>query len=343
MAIRYKTQEELAREGGTVNSREGAEAALAAGSYEKSQAVLDAENQLAAQKKAKPAAYVSAYQEKIDGLVDRILNRGAFAYDFNAEPLYQAYKDQYLHSGRLAMQDTLASAAAATGGYGSSYAVSAGSQAYQNYADGLNGRLPELYSAALARYKAGGEALTDQLSALTAQEKNAQAAYEDSMSDYYKGLSAYASLADKAYEQDYGAYTGWQKATQDARDYYAGQQQQTYKNQLSEKTYALALEKYRESVRQWEAQQAAAQQKWQAQLASQQEEFAQQMAYRREQAARSTAKSSGKTGTGSSGSAKGSGGSAGKSGSSADGGSSKSTARGKAGFTQSSRNAWQKN
>ena len=171
MAIRSKTKEKQQQTGLAVTDRASAEAALSAGGYEKSDPVLAAEQRLAEYEQTKPGAYSSAYQDKIDGLLDRILNREGFSYDFNADPLYQTYKDQYLHNGRLALQDTMAGAAAATGGYASSYAAAAGSGAYQSYLNQLNGRLPELYRAALERYQANGSTLQERLTGLTAQDK----------------------------------------------------------------------------------------------------------------------------------------------------------------------------
>ena len=80
--------EEAAPDG--ITDKAGAEAALAGASYQKSQAVLDAEQQLAEHQAAKPGEYVSAYQSRIDSLLDQVLNRADFTYDFNADPLYQA-------------------------------------------------------------------------------------------------------------------------------------------------------------------------------------------------------------------------------------------------------------
>lgn len=301
MAIRKKTDEERSAEGlAPVSDRMSAEAALADGSYEASQEVRAAREKLAQYQQEQPAAYASQYQSRIDGLLDRILNREGFTYNFDADPLYRSYKDQYIHNGRLAMQDTLADAAAATGGYGSSYAAAAGSGAYQNYLDRLNGKIPELYSAALAAYKADGEQMQSALSQLTAREKADRTAYEDTVADYYKGLSAYAAQAQNAYEADYGEYENWRKATQDMRDYYAGQEQQTEKSRQSERAYALALAKYQENIRRWEAEQAASQEKWQAQLAQQQAQFAAEMDYKKEQAMKKTTAAAGgkKTGAG---------------------------------------------
>ena len=60
------------------------------------------------------------------------------------------------------MQDTMGQAAALTGGYGSSYAQTAGQQTYQNYMQQLQEQLPELYNMELQRYNQEGENLSNQ-------------------------------------------------------------------------------------------------------------------------------------------------------------------------------------
>lgn len=69
-------------------------------------------------------------------------------YDPNSDPTYLAYKNQYTKGGMKAMQDTLAKAAALTGGYGSSYGQSAGQQTYNDYMTALADKIPELAQAA---------------------------------------------------------------------------------------------------------------------------------------------------------------------------------------------------
>lgn len=101
--------------------------------YSQSQEVTDAWNKVKELEGSKPADYVSKYGDQIQALLDKILNRDPFKYDFNADPMYQMYKDRYLQQGRMAMQDTMGDAAALTGGYGNSYAATAGQQAYQSY------------------------------------------------------------------------------------------------------------------------------------------------------------------------------------------------------------------
>ena len=104
------------------------------------------------------------YGDALKGAIDKIANREKFSYDLNGDALYQQYKDQYINQGRLAMQDTIGQASAMTGGYGNSYAATAGNQAYQSYLQKLNDVVPELYQMAYDKYNQEGEDLYNQAS-----------------------------------------------------------------------------------------------------------------------------------------------------------------------------------
>lgn len=114
------------------------------------------------------------YAGQLQSLLNQILNRPNFEYDLNADMLYQQYRDQYQRAGRQAMADTMGQAATMTGGYGNSYAASAGNQAYQQYLTQLNNIVPELYDRAYNRYNQEQSDLMNQYSLLM----NAQQ-YED--------------------------------------------------------------------------------------------------------------------------------------------------------------------
>ena len=131
-----------------------------------------------------PAPYQSNYQSQIDSLLNSVLNRESFSYDMNADPLYQQYKDQYIAGGRAAMMDTMGQAAALTGGYGNSYANTAGNIAYQNYLTGLNDRALDLYSAAYGRYVDEGDRMMNNLGALMSADDVAYGRYMDSYNQY---------------------------------------------------------------------------------------------------------------------------------------------------------------
>ena len=88
------------------------------------------------------------HQQNLDDIMNKILNREDFSYDLNGDALYQQYKDKYIKQGKMAMQDTMGQAAAMTGGYGNSYAATAGNQAYQASLENLNDIVPELYQMA---------------------------------------------------------------------------------------------------------------------------------------------------------------------------------------------------
>lgn len=96
--------------------------------------------------------YRSQYQARIDALTDAILNREAFAYDKEQDPLYQQYKDSYTRGGQRGMQDTLAQVSARTGGLASSYAQSAAQQTYNNFMAELADKVPELQQLAYGQY-----------------------------------------------------------------------------------------------------------------------------------------------------------------------------------------------
>lgn len=147
-------------------------------------------DRIAAMEQAGAPAYTSQYQQKIDALLDQVAGRGSFNYDPGSDPLYQAYKNQYVQGGRLAMQDTMGQAAALTGGYGSSYASTAGNQAYQQYLGGLNDQLLNLQNNALARYEAEGNRLQNLLGNYQAQESSDYGRYRDQVGDYYDTMNA---------------------------------------------------------------------------------------------------------------------------------------------------------
>lgn len=112
------------------------------------------------------STYQSQYGDKIQSILDKILNREEFSYDFNADPLYQMYKDNYTQQGKLAMVDAQAQAAALTGGYGSSYGQQVGQQTYQGYMQELNNIIPDLTSQAYTKYTGETTDMNNQLSTL---------------------------------------------------------------------------------------------------------------------------------------------------------------------------------
>ena len=197
-----------------------------AGDYKPSDAVLAAEQLLQQQLANKPGAYESAWQTQLDDTINKILNREKFSYDLNGDALYQQYKDKYIQQGQMAMMDTMGQAAAMTGGYGNSYAQSAGQQAYQGQLQNLNDIVPELYQMALDQYNNEGQNLFNQYSMLGAQEEQDYGRYRDQVGDYNTELARLTEDARYQGEQDYGkwaddrAYSQWEAEFNEAKRQY---------------------------------------------------------------------------------------------------------------------------
>ena len=96
--------------------------------------------------------YESQHSSQIDSLLQSILNREEFSYDYATDPTYLAYADQYKRLGDRAREDTLGDVAGLTGGYASSWATTAASQAQNDYNQQLSNIIPTLYDAAYNRY-----------------------------------------------------------------------------------------------------------------------------------------------------------------------------------------------
>lgn len=220
--------------------------------YEASQAVKDAQTALNLHEQNKVADWTGGtYGESLKAALDRINNREKFTYDLNGDALYQQYKDQYINQGRMAMQDTMGQAAAMTGGYGNSYATTAGNQAYQGYLQQLNNVVPELYNLALNKYNLEGQELKDQYSLLKDQYNTEYGQYRDKVSDWNTEA---ARLSDKYYNEsslDYSRFA-------DQRDYTTNEYntERSYDYGLYSDAYNRAFAQYQE---QQEANRAAAQ------------------------------------------------------------------------------------
>lgn len=147
--------------------------------------------------------YSGTYDGQLQELYNQIVNRDKFKYDLNADALYQQYKDQYINQGQLAMMDTMGQAAALTGGYGSSYGQSVGQQTYQQYLQGLNDKIPELYGLALDQYNQEGQQLQNQYAMLGDLRDEEYGRYQDALAEYWRNLDYLQGQADSEYNRGY--------------------------------------------------------------------------------------------------------------------------------------------
>lgn len=218
------------------------------GDYAESETVMQASAALDAALAAQPGAYQSKWQSQIDDIIGRILNREDFSYDVNEDALYKQYAEQYQRLGKLAMEDTMGQVAAMTGGYGNSYAATAGNQAYQAYLSQLNEVVPELYGMALDKHNREGQEMYDQYGLLSDAEGQDYARYMDGYNKWLAERDYAAGRYDSERDYDYDKYVdernfGYQKHTDE--------QDRAFNEYLTELDRAQFDAQYAEDVRQY--------------------------------------------------------------------------------------------
>ena len=180
----------------------------------------------------KPEDYQSKFDPQIQQMAQDLVDRKPFTYDFNADPLYQQYRDQYTQAGQQAMLDTMGNAAALSGGYGNSYAATAANQAYGQYMTQLNNVIPQLYDAAYNRYVNEENTLRNNLTMLQGLDDTAYGRWMDRNNLYLSNRDFYNSNFenDRSYQlsQDQFDYQKEQDIIdntfrQDQFDYQKGQ------------------------------------------------------------------------------------------------------------------------
>ena len=183
------------------------------------------------------------YGQSVRDALDKINNREKFTYDLNGDALYQQYKDQYINQGRLAMQDTMGQASAMTGGYGNSYAATAGNQTYQGYLQKLNNVVPELYQMALNQYNQEGQNMRDNLAMYQGLYNTEYGEHRDKVSDWNAEQARLADAYNNERTFDYNKFSS-------DRDYYntAYNNERTYDYGQYSDAYNRAFAQYQQQV-----------------------------------------------------------------------------------------------
>lgn len=154
----------------------------------------------------RPDDYDSPFARQMAALYREMEDRPDFSYDPAQDAQYQRYAALYARQGRRAMADTLGEAAALTGGYESSYAQSAGQQAYGEYLRELSELVPELAANARQQYDAELSAMLEQYGLLQRQDEEAYERWQDSVDLWQNDRDAARDAYNDLREQDYDAY-----------------------------------------------------------------------------------------------------------------------------------------
>lgn len=228
--------------------------------YKTSDAVNQAYSYLQNIQNNKPGTFSSQYENQLNDVYNQIMNRDKFTYDLNADALYNQYKDSYMKLGQTAMQDTMGQAAALTGGYGNSYAATAGNQAYQNYLSQLNDIVPDLYEQALNQYNSEGNDLLNKYNLANQAYQNDYSMYRDKVSDYQNdynnAYNAYINERDFDYNDYANMLSYYQQKALEEQDQHNWQTE--YDENVRQYNANMAYQKERDAVSdsQW-AQQLA--------------------------------------------------------------------------------------
>ena len=185
--------------------------------------VNEAWNVLGQHQATKPGEYSPVWQDEADAYLNQYQNRDPFSYDFNSDALYQQYKDNYIQQGQMAMMDTMGQAAAMTGGYGNSYAQTAGQQAYNLYMNQLNDIMPELYQMAHDQYTQEGQDMLAMYDLYMNKENYEYNRYQDTLNNWYQEDSRLQSNYDTAYNRAWNEYLEGKETAYN--DYQTGRQE----------------------------------------------------------------------------------------------------------------------
>lgn len=152
----------------------------------------------------KSPQYTDQYSSRIDEMLDKLLNRDKFSYDYTKDPLWQQYQSQYLREGERAMEDTLGQLSARTGGLASSWAQTAGQQAQNYYASQAADKIPELYQLAYNMYLKDIDTQIQDLGLLNDMSDRQYDRYRDTMSDWMNDRNfAYGAYRDDISDDRY--------------------------------------------------------------------------------------------------------------------------------------------
>lgn len=141
----------------------------------------------------------TSYSDDVQAMIDKIMNREKFSYDVDNDQLFQQALASAMNSGKQAMQDTIGQASALTGGYGSTYATSAGNQAYNAFIEDAYNNLPQYYQMAMEAYQMEGDEMYRQFGMLSEMDDK----------EYSRNVTAFDATSqyrNRMYDEAYSMY-----------------------------------------------------------------------------------------------------------------------------------------
>lgn len=168
--------------------------------------------------------YNRRYLTPINSLANSIRNRSDFTYDPESDPVYQAYKNQYLTQGARASENAMANYAALTGGYANSAAATAAAQTQQYYMTQLTNQIPALAQAAYERYadkyNTDIELLGNMIDYYDTAYNNAYNANNKTINNINSSFSSNTERDNNAFQKYWERLFNQQTAESNEQDYY---------------------------------------------------------------------------------------------------------------------------
>ena len=153
-----------------------------------------------------PAEFSSQWSSQIDAIMEQITNREDFSYDYSTDATYNTYRDLYQRQGRMSMMDTVGQSSALTGGYGNSWAQTAGQQSYNQNLQNLNNIVPQLQEQALNQYNAEGQRLQDAYSLASNERSQDLTEYQQGYNEWAANRDFAQNSYDSSKQYDYNDY-----------------------------------------------------------------------------------------------------------------------------------------
>ncbi|MGN0527406.1 MAG: hypothetical protein ACI4IF_08210 [Acutalibacteraceae bacterium] len=153
------------------------------------------------------------------------------------------------------MADTVGKVSALTGGYGSSYAATAGLQAYDEYLSGLNDVALDLRDRAYNQYNDETEKMVSDVQLLRSLDGDDYDKYLDTLERYYKDgeylLDKLTSMSDREFDRFLAEVDAWEsdrdyafKEYQDAKDREEFEKEMAFKEAEAKRDQANADRNY---------------------------------------------------------------------------------------------------
>ena len=238
LTMKKPTQNDLASARKQNNTTNTFNTTNSVSTYTPAKKVTNAYKALQNQMKVNPK-FSSAYTAEMNNAYNNYKNRPKFEYDMANDALYQQYAKQYKALGNTAMQDTMGQAAQLSGGFGNSYATSAGQQAYNQYMQQLNDKVPELYEQAYSKYNQEGQDLLNQYNLAEGLYNRDYSKYRDTVADNNEKINQLYSIYNTNAGNDLDLYKQLSANNQFALNYNLDKQNQAFNQKMQQLEYNL--------------------------------------------------------------------------------------------------------